>query len=207
MTEMSDPDCLRSGPAACKPLQSLAGFPLARRVHRKASLVAWLNPALLVVLSLVLVGCIIPPSLSSDNQDAGVNSPPSITAVRADNAILFEPGPVSLTRGSGTIQFELLDTDVQDTLVVRIFIDYTVKDPTPARSQCTAPPTGEPKRTVTCSATAICQVADDGQTRNMTIVVFDRMPLEIGKPEFQAMPEGGQSTSRFYFANCSGPAT
>jgi len=152
-------------------------------------------------------GCIIPPSLSTEDPAEAVNSPPAITAVRADTDTLFEPGPVSLTRNSGTINFELFDTDVDDTLVVRLFIDYTIKDPKPARSQCTAPPTGEPRRTVTCSAGAICQVADDGQTRNMTAVVFDRPLLESGKPEFQAMAEGGMSTSRFFFVNCTGPQT
>jgi hypothetical protein len=169
--------------------------------------VIWPGLSLFLLLALPLAGCILPPSLSSGEQDAGVNSPPAITAVHTDADNLFEPGPVSLTRNSGTINFELLDTNVDDTLVVRVFIDYTIKDPKPARAQCTAPPTGEPKRKVTCSASAICQVADDGQTRNMTIVVFDRIPLDAGKPEFQAMPDGGQSTSRFYFANCMGPQT
>jgi hypothetical protein len=158
-------------------------------------------------LLLVLAGCILPPSLSSESEDAGVNSPPAITAVRTDADNLFEPGPVSLTRNSGTINFDLLDTDVQDILVVRVFIDYTIMDPTPARAQCTASPTGAPKRTVTCSASAICQMADDGKTRNLTAVVFDRGPLEAGDPEFQAMPAGGLSTSRFFFANCAGPQT
>lgn len=174
---------------------------LARGVHQERSLVA----RLALFACLIMTGCIIPPSLSSDSQDAGVNSPPAITAVRTDADNLFEPGPVSLTRNSGMINFELLDTDVEDTLVVRVFIDYTIDDPTPARAQCTAPPTGLVKRTVTCTAGAICQMTDDGQTRNMSIVVFDRTLLETGKPEFQAMASNGLSTSRFFFANCMGP--
>ena len=199
MTEMSEPDCRRSCRNARNSSQGLRGSALARRVH---TLVA---PVLLLPFVLLASGCILPPSLSTEDRDAGVNSPPSITAVRTDADNLFEPGPVSLTRGSGTINFELLDSDVDDTLVVRVFIDYTIKNPTPARAQCTAPPTGTAKRTVTCTASAICQTADDGQTRNLTAVVFDRVPLEAGKPEFQAMPAGGLSTSRFFFANCSGP--
>jgi hypothetical protein len=40
---------------------------------------------------------------------------------------------------------------------------------------------------------------------NLSIVVFDREPLESGDPMFQAMPEGGLSTSRFFFLTCSAP--
>lgn len=205
MTEMSEPGGEQSGGGARNPLQQQGGFSVARRLHGSGSPV-WLPPLFLLLASL-LAGCIIPPSLSTEDETARVNSPPAITAVRTDADNLFEPGPVSLTRNSGTINFELLDTDVDDTLVVRVFVDYTIKNPTPARAQCTAPPTGSAKRTVTCTAGTICQMADDAQTRNMSVVVFDRVPLEAGKPEFQAMPESGLSTSRFFFANCSGPQT
>lgn len=203
MTEMSEPHAAACGTSARKPAESQAGSPLARAVHAPQSIVG----PLAIALALAMPGCIIPPSLSTDDEDAGVNSPPAITAVRTDADALFEPGPVSLTRNSGTINFELLDTDVDDTLVVRVFIDYRIDDPTPARAQCSAPATGLARRSVTCNAGAICQMADDGATRNMTVVVFDRMPLETGKPEFQAMEPPGLSTSRFYFASCAGPQT
>jgi hypothetical protein len=199
MTEMSEPHCVQDHASARNPPKPKGGIHLARGVHDHGSLVLALPGFLL------LTGCILPPVLSTGKEDAGINSPPAITAVRTDADVLFEPGPVALTRNSGTINFELLDTDVLDTLVVRVFIDYTLEDPTPARAQCTAPPTDAATRTVTCAAGTICQMADDGQTRNMTTVVFDRMLLEAGKPEFQAMPEGGLSTSRFFFVNCAGP--
>ena len=204
MTEMSEPHGESSGAITRNPLQPQGGFTVARGLHGPGSPVRLL---LVFPLFPALAGCIIPPSLSTEDETARVNSPPAITAVRTDADNLFEPGPVSLTRNSGTINFELLDTDVDDTLVVRVFVDYTIKNPTPARAQCTAPPTGSAKRTVTCTAGTICQMADDSLTRNMSVVVFDRVPLEAGKPEFQAMMEGGLSTSRFFFANCSGPQT
>jgi hypothetical protein len=154
---------------------------------------------------LALAGCILPPSLSTSERDAGVNSPPSITAVRTDAENLFEPGPMALTRNAGSINFELLDTDVDDVLQVRVFVGYTIDDPQPARAQCTAPATGNAVRNVTCTASAICQVADDGMTRNLSAVVFDRVPLESGEPPFQALPPGGLSTSRFFFVACAEP--
>jgi hypothetical protein len=161
---------------------------------------------LLAAVAALTAGCIIPPSLSADNQDAGVNSPPAIIAVRTDADDLFEGSTIALVRNSsGTINFELLDTDVDDTLVVRVFIDYKIDDPTPPRTQCTAAPTGVPKRTVSCAAGAICQAADVGETRlELTTVVFDRKLAESGKPEYQAM-DGveGLSTSRFFFASCA----
>lgn len=207
MTEMSEPDCVRSGKRAPNPSQALKGFLLARRVHETRSPVCALPLLALYPALSLTAGCILPPSLSTGSEDAGVNSPPAIVAVRTDAETVFEPGPISLTRGRGTINFELLDTDVEDALVVRVFVDYTIDDPTPARTQCTAASTTSAKRTVTCTASAICQMDDDGETHNLTAVVFDREPLEAGKPEFQAMPEGGLSTSRFFFVNCAGPQT
>jgi hypothetical protein len=202
MTEMSEPHGSRGGKLERKSPRSLPRFALARRVHGDGSLV--LTSSLLLIASLILIaGCILPPSLSTGDQDAGVNSPPSITAVRTEATDLFEPGPIAMIRNRGTLSFELLDTDVEDPLVVRVFIDYTIEDETPHRTQCTAPMTGTPRRNVTCSASPICQTGDIGKRRNMSIVVFDREPLESGAPEYQAMPPGGLSTSRFFFADCA----
>lgn len=211
MTEMSEPHGERAPHDARNTAYSLGGSPLARPLHDVRALVVPLPASVIAAACAALLcaaaGCILPPSLSTGSEDAGVNSPPSITAVRTDADNLFEPGPISLVRNSGTINFELLDTDAQDTLTVRVFIGYRIEDPTPARAQCTAPPTGEPKRAVTCTASAICQASDVGKTLQLSVVVFDRLPLETGKPEYQAMPEQGLSTSRFFFAECAGPQT
>jgi hypothetical protein len=162
-----------------------------------------------VLLVSLLVGCVIPPSLSVDNQDAGTNSPPSILAIRADQDAYSEPGPIALVMGEGSLSVQLLDTDLNDTLYVRMFVEYTVKDPKPARSLCTAPPIQAAKRSVTCDVGAVCGMDDIPRTvtmpLNLSIVVFDREPLESGDPMFQAMPEGGLSTSRFFFLTCSAP--
>ncbi len=87
---------------------------------------------------------------------------------------------------------------------MRAFVDYTVSVPTPARATCTAPPPvpAASQRSVTCDVTALCQPADIGTTRSLSVVVFDREPLESGQPSFQAMPPGGLKTSVFYFLKC-----
>src|SRR5690242_4894796 len=121
MTEMSESHAARGPEMRRKLPESQGGSPLARPVHMSTRTPV----AYLLALSALLAGCILPPSLSSDGEGSKkANSPPAITAVRTDADNVFEPGPVSLTRNSGTINFELLDTDVDDTLQVRVFIGY-----------------------------------------------------------------------------------
>jgi hypothetical protein len=182
----------------------LLGSRLARGVHPVA-------PPVTILLALLLVGCVIPPDLSVDKQDAGINSPPAIIGVSSDQSELPEPGPVVFEQGptAGKLSLQLIDTDVTDTLYVRIFVDYKVADPTAPRSTCTTAsgPMVPAKRSTNCDMTAVCTMADIGQTRNMTVVVFDRQPLESGAPPFQAMPEGGLSASKFFFLRCQeGPS-
>lgn len=153
----------------------------------------------------MLVGCVIPPSLTI-SEDAGINSPPAILSVISDQQALPEPGPVVFDVGptAGDLSVSLIDTDTQDTLYVRIFVDYNLPNQLDARAKCTAPPNMKPNRTATCHLNALCQANDIGVQRSMTIVVFDREPLDPGQgdPPFQAMPPGGLSTSRFYFLKC-----
>jgi len=181
------------------------GSPLARAVHGYPATVR----IALFSITVGFGGCVIPPSLSVDNEDAGINSPPAILAVRSADSELPEPGPVIFERGAGagTLNVQLIDTDIQDTLYVRVFVDYTVDTPTAPRATCTAAPTGNSQRTVTCSLNALCLMADVGQRRDMHITVFDREPLEAGEPPFQAMPMGGLTTNRFYFLDCKDPPT
>jgi hypothetical protein len=152
--------------------------------------------------------CVIPPRLEVENQDAGVNSPPAILGIRTDDQELPEPGPVIFDRGDGTFNAELIDTDVKDELFVRVFVDYTVENPTAPRVLCTAPTNGKANRTVTCNTNALCLASDTAtpeKTLNMHISVFDREPLEAGNPPFQEVESSGLSTSRFYFLKCVEP--
>lgn len=175
---------------------------LAHGVHEVSALVV----RLLFLASVASGGCVFPPDLSVGDQDAGVNSPPAILAVRGDQqelppgeTVTFELGPTA-----GSINASLIDTDLADTLYVRAFVEYTVSVPTPARVNCTAPPPLPPSatRSVMCDVTALCQPSDLGMTRSLSVVVFDREPLESGQPAFQAMPVGGLKTSVFYFLKC-----
>jgi hypothetical protein len=183
-------------------MKSQDGSALARAVHDCRTLV---RPAILATL--LIGGCVIPPDLSVANQDAGTNSPPAFLGIRTDEQELPEPGPVIFDRGTGTFNAELIDTDVNDELFVRVFVNYTVENPTAPRVLCTAPTNGKAQRTVTCNTNALCLMTDTvgDQQFNMHITVFDREPLEAGDPPFQAMETGGLSTSRFYFLKCVEP--
>ena len=151
----------------------------------------------------------IPPNLSVENQDAGQNAPPTILAVRGDTTEFAEPGPIPVLKQTGSsLSLDLLDTDVLDELTVRFFVDYLVTEPTAPRATCVAPSIGKVERTLTCDLSALCLTADVNVRRNMSILVFDREPLDAqGNPPFQGMAEdsSGLSTSRFYFLECMNP--
>jgi hypothetical protein len=177
---------------------------VARTLHHDHGL-----RALVYVVASCMAGCIIPPSLSVDVQDAGIDSPPSITSARSDLQELPEPGPVSFVAAPDapgvTINLTLLDTDVGDTLYAKIYVDYDPQQPTNARSECLpALSNGSAVRTTTCSASAICLQSEISTSANhiMEIVVFDRDLVPGGVPQFKAIPPDGQSTTRTYLLNC-----
>ena len=202
MTRMSDYHAAIDPELSRIPARTLGRSALARAVHESRELVRFM-PLLLVG------GCVIPPNLSVADGDAGVNSPPAILAVRSDLEELPEPGPVVFERGLGSLNATLYDTDLTDSLYVRVFVEYTVADPTAPRSTCSARCT-EPcatQRSVTCDLGALCLQSDIGVERFMTVQVFDREPLESGTPPFKAMPVGGLTTSKSYKLTCVEPTT
>jgi hypothetical protein len=187
MTRMSDPRCARprSGQTARRVT------PVARALHG--------------LPAIVLAGCVLPPSLSVDKQDAGMDSPPAIVSVRSDTQELDEPGPVEFdvapTAQDQSIDLTLVDSDIADNLYVRVFVNYTDAQPTPPRATCTAASTGTPTRTTNCNLQALCLKSDVGNTDLMEVVVFDRAPLDSGTPAFKAT-NGGMSTDRTYPLLC-----
>ena len=89
MTQMSEPQFDRDARARRNWPSSHVRSLLARPLHDVPRLIR-------LALTMMSVGCVIPPSLSVQT-DAGVDSPPSITSVRSDNQELPEPGPVLFT--------------------------------------------------------------------------------------------------------------
>jgi hypothetical protein len=183
---------------------------VARALHD-----SWLVRVILA--SLPLAGCVIPPSLSVANGDATQNSPPMILSVHSDLQELPQPGPVLFDQGTtSSLVLTLIDTDVEDTLYVRVFVGYDdpvlgalqgAADPTPPRSTCPPAAAKTAQRTVTCPLTGLCETQDIGQTRSMTIVVFDRPVSDTGTPLYQHIDPPGLSTNRFYYLKCQAPSS
>lgn len=203
MTRMSDSHSFIRRVVRRNPWQPWGGSPVARAVQARRPTVAIVT---FLVLCAMLGACVIPPSLRVED-DAGVNSPPAIVQVIGSPDALAEPGPYFVPAGqmAGTLRVSLLDTDVNDTLYLRIFLDYNtpVGNRVPPRVVCPVPQSNKPDRTATCDLSGLCLPVDVGAQHNMTIVVFDRAPADFG-PDPQAMPmgSGGMSTDRFYFVHC-----
>jgi hypothetical protein len=200
MTRMSEPRIAYRHGAGANHATGRGSSALARPLHGRVP-IRVLGPAML------LSGCVIPPSLSVDTTDAGLNSPPAIVSVRADGVelpewseVLFEQGPTA-----GTINLVVYDTDLGDTLYPKIFVDYQFADPTPPRVPCSPASGNTVQRSSTCSLATLCQMMDLGQIRTMQVVVFDREVIEGQAPYFLAMPPGGLSTSRTFTLRCQAP--
>lgn len=172
---------------------------MAHAVHGVAQLVVWLG---LVVM--MIAGCVFPPSLSVDTSDGGAdNSPPAITSISADEQILPDSGTVRFNRDAINPQMTigLLDTDVNDTLYVHIYIDYTVDSPQPARASKECAPSGERTRICVVDIGALCPTAKDYA---MTVQVFDRaVSMDNTPPIYKSMTGmGGLTTNRSYTLDC-----
>src|SRR3569623_2687468 len=175
-------------------------YAVARPLHTIARVLLRRAPVM-------FVGCIIPPSLGVEQQDAGVNSPPAILSVRSDQTELPEPGPIDIeVNQPSPLTLTLLDTDITDKLSVREFVVYTKGNPPSPRSTCIAATSGTAERSATCQAAGICISSDlDKDPHVMQVMVFDREPLDQAvQPLFQAMNPPGLSTDRVYTLHCKG---
>jgi hypothetical protein len=160
-----------------------------------------------LLVTLMFAGCVIPPSLSVDTSDAAVNSAPAIVSVRADNTELADYADVVFER-SVDVQLVITvhDTDVDDRIFCKVFVDYKPDDPKPARASSESASTTV-ERTCTMSLAGLCQAADVGASKPplMQVMVFDRPIVEGEQPLYQAMAPGGLSAARTYFLTCVEP--
>lgn len=184
-----------------KSAPTLAVAAAARFVHSSPSVVVTVVSAAALV-----AGCVIPPSLSLEENDASVNAAPVILDVRDEAGNPFErPGPREITVGQGRLVLTLSDPDVNDTLSVRYFLDYGLPAPTPARIECEAAPGAEPtlERQITCSLVGVCTTPAVGAEHVFEIEVFDRPPIVDDNTRlFRKLDPPGLSSSWWWQVNC-----
>jgi hypothetical protein len=196
MTKMSDPHAVTTHRFTPNCVKGQVRSHLVHGVHRSA-------PVLYVVAFLLLGACVIPPSLSVEGDGGVGDSPPAILALSSDQQQLTQPGPASFGVGQmSTAIVSMVDTDLNDTLFVRWFVDYSTQNPLPARVECFAPPSGSATRSAQCDLHTLCVQKDVGVERDLSIVVFDRPLMDPGNPPFQQMQPGGISSSWFFHLAC-----
>jgi hypothetical protein len=170
----------------------------------------------IALLRLGLLGtgaCVIPPSLSVGGNDGGPDSAPAILSVVADQETLVAPGPVTFAVGQmppSSAIVSLLDTNTNDTLHVRWFVDYSLT--LVPRVECPdVAPNGSAVRTTTCDLASLCtqvdledatETCDDVPCHDLQIFVFNHEPDSgSGTPPYQDVAPG-ESTSVFYHLEC-----
>jgi hypothetical protein len=195
MTQMSDHHFEEAAAVRANCATVEARSRLARPLHISSTIH-------FLVSAMLFTGCVIPPSLSVDTTDAGLNAAPSIVSVRADGVELPEWKTVNFEQGLGVLNLTVYDTDLDDTLYPKVFVDYNIPDQTPPRATCTAAAGGRVVRSSTCNLAGLCQTADIQKQRTMQVIVFDRENIEGQLPLYQAMPMGGLSTSRTFTLVC-----
>jgi hypothetical protein len=185
------------GSIARSPSSDFKALPLlARRMHLLAVVLAVASSA---------ASCVVPPPLQLDEPDAGANSPPTIISIRGDNAVEYqEQGVVALIRGQGSFTATLYDTDLDDTLYVRVFVNWTPENTVAANAACSATPLPTPSatRTATCDLAGVC-LPGAGANDQMIVEVYDREPLDTGQPLHRVTE--GLRTNRTFTLSCSEP--
>lgn len=164
-------------------------------------------------VAVVGAGCVIPPPLQLDEPDAGVNATPVIVSAGPAPDFSF-PGPIVVEHSdTRRVTLTISDTDLNDTMYVRIYRNYGDPDPSNFVSSCTIPPSGEKTRSGECSASSFCnglEPTDQGD-KTLEAMVADRAFLEEsdpageGQPAFRRLPAGAQSSIRAWVMTCQAP--
>jgi hypothetical protein len=160
------------------------------------------RPLLLVVLMAgSSVACVIPPPGDFAEGDAGPSSPPVLMSVSPPE---FAP-PVMVVEPDDQrrLGLTLRDIDVDDTLFVRIYIDYGVTAENPAVASCTAVPSSEQIRIADCSAANLCNTIPDTEEHLLEVMIADLDYLDEGEPAFRALPETAASSIRGWKMRCN----
>ena len=160
----------------------------------------------LIMLCSAVGGCFLPPPLEIGDPDAGPNSPPIFVSASPAPEFSF-PGPMILMRpDERRVSLTLKDNDKDDTLYVRLYVDYNPAAPSPPWAECIAPPPddGSAVRVVECAVSTLCNPIATNDTSFHTLqgMVADRPYRPEGEPAFRALPADAESTLRSWRMSC-----
>jgi hypothetical protein len=113
------------------------------------------------------------------------------------------------------LSLTLSDTDLNDTLHVRIYRDYDKPTETNFVSSCTFPPSGEKLRVGDCLTQSFCNGLEptDQDNKVLEALVADRAfldesdPAGEGQPAYRRLPAGAATSTRAWIMNCQQPQT
>jgi hypothetical protein len=208
------------------PRSQRAVRPAERSKSLKSETTAWLARHLLprtirVMLASSLsaavvapAACVLPPPLEIESLDAGLSAAPVILAAKP----LAFPGPIVIQRGDQNtrLSLEIHDPDVNDSLFVRLYVDYGIPGQNNFKSSCSlaaSPTSREPLRTVDCSVSTLCNDVPETDTalHFLEAMVSDRQFLESSDPRartqplFRAVPEDAGYSFRAWLMQCAMP--
>lgn len=152
--------------------------------------------------------CVIPPPGDFAEADAGPSSPPVIVSA-ADpyefpemNVVRTDPPRLALT---------LRDVDLEDTLFVRLYVDYGLPVESNFAASCTAVPSGMQERIADCATSTLCNQITDEAPHFLEAMVADLEflsdsdPLAEGQPPFRALPPTAAYSFRSWMMTCIAP--
>jgi hypothetical protein len=120
----------------------------------------------------VVTACIVPiPAEPTDDPDGGTNAYPVIVDVMPPM-----PGPITIDPNpthAQSVTFTLADSDLGDTLHVKVFRDYEIGNTVSVRS-LNIPPSGAEIRSTTTMTTGWCNGASLIGNHQFDVVVADR---------------------------------
>ncbi len=160
------------------------------------------------VLALLLgTACVYPAPLELDTPDGGPSSVPLI--VSASPSEFAFPGIMAVDRGDQRSLFlSLRDNDLDDTLHVRLYVDYGRPSETGPLGECAAAAAGDKTRVADCSISSLCANADPDQ-HVLEALVADRefliesSPLGEGQPPFRRLPSNAAFSIRSWLMECN----
>ena len=155
------------------------------------------------------VSCVIPPPGDFAEGDAGPSSPPVfVSAAPAEFAF---PGGTLFTldrNDQRRLALTLRDVDVDDTLYVRLYVDYGLPSQDAAKGDCQAVPSSEQIRVADCSVFSLCNLVSDTEPHVLEGMVADLEflsdsdPQGVGTP-FRKLPPTAAYSFRSWIFYCN----